>query len=334
MRGIGVLLAYSIALIPMATSPRAEVREVILGQQYGAVYLPAMAMEKHKLIEKHLAAAGMGNVKVEWKRLGGPAPINDALISGNLQFACQGVPSLAVIWDRTKGGIGVKALGAVASNNTWLNTRNGDIHSLRDFTARDRIAVPSLKVSAQAIIMHIAAEQLWGRGNHAKLDNLFVALSQTDAMAAVLSHGHEVNTHFTTSPFHEIEMKAGLRTVTSGFEIMGGPTTGLTFTSSEAFHAENPIVFAAVSRAFDEALDWVNADKRRAAKLYIEMANEKKLTEDELTTIISGKDMEYTRVPRQLGKLVEFMYRTGFIKNKPSSWKDLFFQEAHALPGS
>jgi len=28
------------------------------------------------------------------------------------------------------------------------------------------------------------------------------------------------------------------------------------------------------------------------------------------------------------------MYRTGYVKNKPASWKDLFFQEAHGLPGS
>jgi ABC-type nitrate/sulfonate/bicarbonate transport system substrate-binding protein len=33
-----------------------------------------------------------------------------------------------------------------------------------------------------------------------------------------------------------------------------------------------------VNRAFVEALEWVNADKRRAAKLYVEMAHEKKLS--------------------------------------------------------
>jgi NitT/TauT family transport system substrate-binding protein len=241
---------------------------------------------------------------------------------------------LAVIWDRTKGGIGVKALGAVASNNNWLNTRNPNIRSLKDFTEKDRIAVPSLKVAAQTILMHIAAEQVWGVGNHTKLDHLFVALPNPDGMAAVLRDGHEVNANFTTSPFHEIEMKAGLSTVISAFEIMGGPTTGLTFTSSEAFHSQNPRVFAAVNAAFDEALVWVNSDKQRAAKLYIEMAHEKKLSEDDIATIISSKDMEYTKVPRRFGQLIEFMYRTGYVKNKPASWKDLFFQEAHGLPGS
>ena len=238
-------------------------------------------MEGLQLVEKHLAADGMGDVKVTWAKLGGAAAINDGMISGNLHFACQGIPSLSVIWDRTRTGVGVKALGALASNNVWLNTRNPNIKSLKDFTEKDRIAIPSLKVSTQAILIHIAAEQLWGKGNHTKLDHVVVALPHPEAMAAAMGQVHEVNTDFATSPFHEAEMKAGLKTVTTGFEIMGGPTTGVTFTSTEKFRSENPKMFAAVNKAFDETFAWINADKRRAAKLYIEMAKEKKLTEDD-----------------------------------------------------
>ena len=83
--------------------------------------------------------------------------------------------------------------------------------------------LPSLKVSTQALMLQIAAEQLWGPGNHAKLDHIIVALPHPEAAAAVFNPGHEINTHFATSPFHEAEMKAGLRTVTSGFDIMGDP---------------------------------------------------------------------------------------------------------------
>jgi NitT/TauT family transport system substrate-binding protein len=329
-----LLLSSGIALAAMATGLRAEVKEVILGQQFGAVYLPAMVMEGLQLVEKHLAADGMGDVKVTWGKLGGPAAINDGLLSGNLHFGCQGIPSLGVIWDRTRGGIGVKALGALASNNAWLNTRNAGIKSLKDFTEKDRIAIPSLKVSSQAIWMHIAAEQVWGKGNHTKLDHIIVALPHPDALAAVVGQVHEVNTHFATSPFHEAEMKAGLKTVTTAFEIMGGPTTGVTFTSTEKFRAENPKVFAAVNKAYDDSFTWINADKRRAAKLYIEMTKEKRLTEDDLTQSFSSPDMEYTKVPSRVGKLIDFMHATALVKNKPASWKDLFFPEAHGLPGS
>jgi NitT/TauT family transport system substrate-binding protein len=239
-----------------------------------------------------------------------------------------------VIWDRTRSTIGVKALGAVANNNIWLNTRNPNIKSLKDFTDKDRIAVPSLKVSTQAIMMHIAAEQTWGKGNHAKLDHIIVGLPHPEALAAVTNPNHEINTHFATSPFHEGEMKAGLRTVTTAYEIMGGTMTGLTFTSSEKFRADNPKVFQAVSKAFDESLDWINSDKRRAAGLYIEMTREKRLSEDDLFALFNTKDMEYTKVPNNVGRMVDFLHSIGSVKAQPQSWKDLFFPEVHGLPGS
>jgi len=323
-----------LAVAGTASTALAEVGEVVLGQQFGAVYLPAMVMESEKLVEKHLAAAGMSNVKVNWAKLGGPAAINDAMLSGNLHFACQGVPSMAIIWDRTKSNIGVKALGAVANNNIWLNTRNPNIKSLKDFTDQDRIAVPSLKVSTQAIMMHIAAEQVWGKGNHTQLDHIIVGLPHPEALAAVTNPGHEITTHFATSPFHEGEIKAGLRTIITAYDIMGGSMTGLTFTSNDKFRNENPKIFQAVSKAFDESFNWINSDKRRAARRYIEMTKEKRMSEDELTALFSSKDMEYTKVPNNLMKMVNFLYSIGSVKSKPESWKELFFPEAHDLSGS
>jgi spermidine/putrescine-binding protein len=64
------------------------------------------------------------------------------------------------------------------------------------------------------------------------------------------------------------------------------------------------------------------------------MTKEKKLTEDELMESFSGKDMEYTKVPSRVGKLVDFLYRTGSVKTQANSWRDLFFPEARELAGS
>ena len=112
-----------------ATALRAEVREVSLGQQFGAVYLPAMVMESQKLVEKHLAAAGIGDVKVGWAKLGGPAAINDAMLSGNVHFACQGVPSMAVIWDRTE---------AASASRPWARSPTTTSGSTRATPASSR----------------------------------------------------------------------------------------------------------------------------------------------------------------------------------------------------
>lgn len=305
---------------------------MVLGQQFGAVYLTMMVMQNEKLVEKQLAAAGMGDVAVKWARLGGPAALNDAFISGSLHFATQGVPSMAVLWDRTRSNIGFKAVAAAANNNIWLHTKDPSIKSLKAFTEKHRIAVPSLKVSTQAFMLHVAADKEFGE--YTKLDHIIVALPHPEALAAVLNQQGEITAHFATSPFHEKEAKAGLPVVTTAYEIMGGPTTGLTFTSTEKFRTENPKVFAAVLKAYDEAIAWTNADKLRAARLYIEMTKDKNLDESELAALLATKDLEFTKAPSNVGKMVEFMHRVGLVKTKPASWKDLFFPEAHSLPGS
>lgn len=327
-----VAAAAVVACVTAAPSARAEVSEVVLGQQFGAVYLTMMVMQNEKMVEKELAAAGMGSVAVKWARLGGPAALNDAFIAGSLHFATQGVPSMAVLWDRTRGNIGFKAVAAAANNNIWLHTKDPSVKSLKDFTEKHRIAIPSLKVSTQAFMLHVAADKLFGE--YTKLDHIIVALPHPEALAAVLNQQGEITAHFATSPFHEKETKAGLPVVTTAYDIMGGVTTGLTFTSTEKFRNENPKVFAAVLKAYDEAIAWTNADKLRAARLYIEMTKDKNLDEAELAALLATKDMEYTKTPSNVGKMVDFMHRVGLIKTKPASWKDLFFSEAHGLPGT
>ena len=42
----------------------------------------------------------------------------------------------------------------------------------------------------------------------------------------------------------------------------------------------------------------------------------------------------YTTAPQNVMKYVDFMFKIGAIKTRPESWKDLFFPEIHALPGS
>ncbi|HRD75129.1 MAG TPA: ABC transporter substrate-binding protein [Hyphomicrobiaceae bacterium] len=332
-RIVGALAALALAGTAATSAVRAEVKEVILGQQFGAVYLPMVLMEHLKLVEKHLEAKKMGDVKVKWAKLGGPAALNDAFLSGSLHFAAQGVPSMALIWDRTKGEI--KAVAAIANNDIWLNTRNPNIKSLKDFTEKDRIAIPSLRVSTQALALQIAAEKVFGVGGHNKLDHIIVPLPHPEALAAVLNPVHEINTHFATSPFNEVELKSpNIRTVTTFFEIMGGPSTGLTWTSTSKFRSENPTVYAAVNAAYDEALALISKDKKAAGRLYLVAANDRRTSPETMDELMMGKGLEFTKVPSNVGKFVEFMHRVGTIKTKPTSWKDLFFPEIHSANGT
>jgi NitT/TauT family transport system substrate-binding protein len=317
------------------TAVRGEVNEVSIAQQYGVSFLPLMWMEHNKLIEKHTKAQGLGDITVNWAKLAGPAVMNDALLSGSLNFTAVGAPSLITLWGKTKGNIGVMGMSAMTTYPLYLNVRNPDVKSIKDFTDRDKIAVPAVKVSTQAIMLQMAAEKAFGEGNHYKLDPYTITLSHPDGMAALMSNTGGVDAHFTTSPFHEQEMKIpGVRTLTTSYEILGGRATALVIVTTVKFREANPRTYNAVFAALTEAIDAVNRDKKAAAQRYLEWANDRRSTVEEVYAAISSPDYAFTLTPEKVFKTAEFMAKIGSVKDKPNTWLDMFFPEVHKLPGN
>src|ERR1022692_3875233 len=80
-------LLLAAAAIALTSAPaRAETNEVRAAQQFGLSYLALMIMEDSKLVEKQAKAGGLGEITVTWAKLGGPGAMNDALLSGGLDF--------------------------------------------------------------------------------------------------------------------------------------------------------------------------------------------------------------------------------------------------------
>ena len=312
----------------------AELAEINVAQQYGVSFLPLMVMERDKLVEKHAKAAGLSDVKVNWVKVAGPSVMNDGVISGAIQFIAVGAPSLITLWDKTQSNVQVKGLSAMTTYPLYLNVRNPSVKSIRDFSDKDKIAVPSIKVSTQAIMLQMAAAKEFGDANYARLDPWTVGLSHPDGLLAITNNSGGVDAHFTTSPFHEQEMKIpGMRTLTTSYEILGGPATALVLATSTKYRDANPKSYKAFYDALKEAIDSINKDKRAAAKVYLEQAKDTKSTVDDIYGMISAADYAYTLTPQKVGKTADFMYKIGAIKTKPGSWKDFFFPEVQSLPG-
>ena len=328
-RALGTLL-----LAAIACAAHAEVSEISVAQQYGVSFLPLMVMERDKLVEKHAKAEGAGDVKINWVSVAGPSVMNDGVISGAIQFIAVGAPSLITLWDKTKSNVQVKGVSAMTTYPLYLNVRNPNIKSIKDFSDKDKIAVPSIKVSTQAIMLQMAAAKAFGDANYARLDPFTVGLSHPDALLALTNNTGGVDAHFTSSPFHEQEMKIqGVRTLTTNYEILGGPATAVVIAASTKFRDANPKSYKAFYDALKEAIDSINKDKHAAAKIYLEQTKDKKNSVDDIHAMISAPDYTYTLTPQKVGKTADFMHKIGAIKNKPASWKDLFFPEVQNLPG-
>jgi NitT/TauT family transport system substrate-binding protein len=325
---------YGLLLAAIVVPARAEQSEVNIAQQYGVAFLPLMVMERDKLVEKHARAAGLGEVTTNWVKVAGPSVMNDGVISGAIQFIAVGAPSLITLWEKTRDSVAVKGVCAMTTYPLYLNVRNPAIKSIKDFSDKDRIVVPSVKVSTQAIMLQMAAAKEFGDANYARLDPWTVGLSHPDGLLAITNNTGGVDAHFTTSPFHEQEMKIpGMRTLTTSYEILGGPATAIVLATSTRYRDANPKTYKALFEALKEAIDTINKDKRAASKVYLEQAKDTKNSVDDILGMINAPDYAFTLTPQKVYKTAEFMHKIGSIKSKPASWKDMFFPEVHGLQG-
>ncbi|HEY6893882.1 MAG TPA: ABC transporter substrate-binding protein, partial [Rhodanobacteraceae bacterium] len=214
--------ACSLSVLPAA---HAEMSEIHVSRQYGISYLPLMIMEDQKLVEKHAKASGI-DLKVDWSTFASGAVMNDALLSGNLQFASGGVAPFTTLWAKTKGNLEVKAAGAINSMPLYLVTNNPNVKTIKDFTDKDRIALPAVKVSIQAVTLQMAAEKAFGPGQEHKLDHLTVSMSHPDGETALLSGKSEITAHLSSPPFQYQELRhKGMHRVLNSYDVLGGPAT-------------------------------------------------------------------------------------------------------------
>ncbi|HTR34706.1 MAG TPA: ABC transporter substrate-binding protein [Bryobacteraceae bacterium] len=314
-----------------------EVSEVRFPVGAGGVgFLPLLVMEKYQLIEKYARQAGIGNLHVRWINLGGPSVMNDALLSGSADFIAAGPPAFLTLWDKTLGSIKVKGVAAMTSLPMYLNARSDQLKKLEDITERDRIAVTAIKVSIPALIMQMYAMQKYGASQVARFDKYTVTMTHPDGVIALLSGSSAIDAHFTSPPFHQRERRdPHIHTILTSDDVMGGSTTFTMVSTTSRFREQNPKVYGAVLKALDEANRLIVADKQTAAQILISSTvGEKGFSVSEIVEVLNDPHIKFTTTPENVMKYADFMHAIGSIRNRPASWKDLFFPEIHGASGS
>ena len=325
-------ILFAAAFVPAFA--HADATEIRLAKQYGLGYLPLMVMEHDNLIEKHAAALGLNDVKATWLTLGGGSVSNDALLSGSVDIVGGGIGGFITLWERTKGKLDVKSPGVIAEYPMLLNTNNPKVHSIADFTDQDKIALPAIRISPQALTLQAACAKKWGMAQYAKLDSITVNMKHPDAVQALLSGHSQVNAHFATPPFSNIELNdPKIHTVLNSYDVWGGPHTENIVWATSKFVNANPKLYQAFTAALSEAMKTINADKRKAAELYVEMTHDKEGV-DAVYKILSDPQLQFNETPRNILKFMEFKYQTHTLKAMPASWKDLFFPNVWHFAGS
>jgi NitT/TauT family transport system substrate-binding protein len=301
----------------------------------GVGFLPLLVMKERGLIEKHAAAAGIAGVTVRWIDLGGPAVMNDALLSGSVDFIAAGPPAFITLWDRTRGSADVRGVAAMSSLPMYLNTTSERLRSLEDLTDQDKIAVTSVKVSIPSINMQMYAAGKYGAADAYRYDRYTVTMTHADAVVALLAGGNQINAHFTSPPFHQRELKdPRVHTVLDTDSIMGGATTFTMLSTTARFRDANPVLYSAVLAALDEANEAIRSDPQSAAEILFAAEATAGFSVEELVEVLRDPAIRFTTTPENTQKYARFMHEIGSIENDPASWQDLFFPDIHGKPGS
>lgn len=319
---------------PMVGARAQAKTEISISRQPGILYMPTHVIEKQQLIEKHAGKLGLNGVAIKWLNFNSGGAQQDALISGNVDLINTGTGQLLLMWDRTKGGV----KGVVASSAAPLTfiTRDPKINTLWDLGPGDKIAVPTVRISTQAILLQIAASGKLGADKWGHFDPLTVQMGHPDAFIAMKNQTHEVRNHFAAPPFHHYELKnvTGARAIATSDQILGSPLSQGQFFTTTKFADANPKIIQAVRAAAEEAKTFIEQDTKAAIGIYKEITNDKTPVEDLQDLLARPGMMEWNLYPQGTMKFAAHLHRIGSLKTLPTSWKDYYLPISHDLPGN
>jgi NitT/TauT family transport system substrate-binding protein len=335
MRFLRALLLTLLALPPLAPHARAEADAVRIAMPYGLVYLPVYVAADRHLIEKHAAAAGLGDIKVSVRNMASGPVTSDLILAGEADIGMGGWGPAFIMWDKTSGANKVRAIMPLSSAAMVMYSNDPRVHSLRDLREGDKIGVTAIKVTDQAVTLQMAAAKEWGWDQRFRLDPLTVSISNPDGMAAVLGGQSEMRNHLTIVPFTVLEEESGkVHRVMTSDEYLTPGSSGTLMYASARFHDANPKLYAATVAAFLEAIAMVGQDPKAAAEIYMRHEPQKRDL-DWVTKIISDPArITYSGVPRGIQEHAMFMYKAGLLKHEPTDWRDLFWDNMKTVDGN
>lgn len=326
------LALAALALTSATPAAKAEVAEIKITKQPGLLFAPTILMEHHKLVEKHAKAAGI-DLKANWINLASGGAATDSLLSGSIDIVASGTTNMLILWGRTGGE--VKTICGIAGLPYKLLTRNPEIKTIKDYTEKDRIALPTVRMSIQAITLGIALQKVYNddKANERLLKNQ-VQMGHPDALAALMNPAHEVTSHFGSSPFQEIALKQpGIHAVLDSRDALGGDATVTVAFTTAKFAEANPKATRAFLDAVEEATAMVKNDPKTTAGIYL-AATKEKLSVEETAALLTQPGAIYQTSPVRTMVYATYMWKAGFTKLEPKSWKDYFLPMLHDRKGS
>ncbi len=263
--------------------------------------------------------------------------MNDALLSGSVDFIAAGPPAFITLWDRTRGSRrrARRRGDRVAAD---VPEHDGRAAARRSTTSTRRTRSPSRpsRCRSRRSRCRCTRPSSYGIGEAFRFDRYTVTMTHPDAVIALLSGANQIDAHFTSPPFHQRELK--------------DPRVH-TVLSTRRDHARRDDVHDAVDdrevprgesrdlcgRARGAATKRTSRSAPIRARPPRSCSRPRRPRASRWTsspTCCATRRSSSRRTPANVAKYAEFMHAIGSIEHAPESWRDLFFPEIHGAAGS
>ncbi len=196
----------------------------------------------------------------------GPAVMNDALLSGSVDFIAAGPPAFITLWDRTRGSADVRGVAAMSSLPMYLNTTRRALTTLDDLTATGQDRGHG-RQGVDPVDQH--ADVRGGALRHGRGVPLRPLHRDDDACRRRRSRCSRARTRSTRTSPRRRSISARSRTracarCSTPTTIMGGATTFTMLSTTARFRdAESRELYAAVLAALEEANELIRSRQPR-----------------------------------------------------------------------
>ena len=331
----GAIFAVALLGLAGARPAGADVASVRIVAPADLAMLPLVVVAQKHLIEQQAQARGLPDIAIQWLTPNGGNPI-EQLLGGQADIvATTDLVGFLTAWDERTGTLQeIRGLAALAQMPYQLLTRNPAIETIRNFTAKDRIAVPAVKTSLPAVMLEMAAADEWGAAHYDRLDPLTVAQTSDAADAALHAGKGDIDTDFSRMPYADDERgDPAIHRVMDSFDIAGPHSIALVVTTAQ-FRDANPGLCAALVGAIADADTFIKASRGAAAEIYDKAGNSEDIPVEDLTDMLGDPDTAFAAAPAGIQHLTAFLHQVGRLKHGADSWQQLFFPEIYKQPGS
>lgn len=300
-----LILTISMIMLLMTACGKKHDNTVKIAQQYGLAYAPIQIMKEKGFLEEALP-----NNKIEWVKLSNTAAIREAVLADNLDVGFMGIPPFLIALDN---GMEWKMMTGLSSCPIGLVTYDDNIKTLKDFTPKDKIALPQ-PGSIQHILLAMACERELGKAD--ALDNQLVSMKHPDGFQA-LTAKQDIKAHFTSPPylFEELANEDNHMVIT-GEEAMGSEFTFIAGACTEDFYTNNKKEYSALIEAINKSIEFMINNEDETLDI---LSNLYEMDKEKLKGYLNYEGMKYATDIQGVDKFVDFMVRNNYLNKSYKS---------------